>query len=95
MADEDTRRLLKVFGIAVTDYEATITHLLEQAKMLVQEGGDIAGLLPLFEELCRTSRDLNTQWKEVTGHIIEAQNHAYSELLRIAEEARRKSSGGK
>ncbi len=94
MAEDATRRLLKIFGIAVTDFEEKSTRILERAKALVDTGGNPSGFLPLFEELCRASRDLNTQWMEVTEHIIEAQNHAYSGLLRIAEEARRKSPGG-
>src|SRR3989442_3645996 len=38
MAEEDTRQLLRTFGVTVTNFEERTTQLLEQAKQLRQAG---------------------------------------------------------
>ena len=60
MADE-TRRLLKVFGVAVTDFEAEAEKLEAAAAQLSAASGkdQIGKLMKDVTELCR---ELNTRW---------------------------------
>jgi len=76
MGDE-TRRLLKVFGVAVTDFEAEAEKLAAAAGQLSRESSkeDAAKLLRDATELCR---ELNTRWLEATQHIFAAQNRLLS-----------------
>ena len=84
MADQ-TRRLLKIFGVAVTDFEAEAEKLGAAAAQLSADSGkdQIAKLLKDVTEL---SRELNTTWLETTQHIFAIQNRL---LARCAEAAAR------
>ncbi len=76
MADE-TRRLLKIFGVAVTDFEAEAEKLQAAAAHLSADSGKdrIAKLLKDVTELCR---ELNTRWLETTQHIFAIQKQLLS-----------------
>ena len=89
MADE-TRKLLKIFGVAVTDFEAEAEKLAATAVQLSADSGkhEIAKLLKDATELCR---ELNTRWLETTQHIFAIQNRLLSQL---ADGAARLHSGG-
>ena len=82
MADE-TRRLLKVFGVAVTDIEAEAEKLEAAAAQLSAASGkdQIGKLLKDVTELCR---ELNTRWLETTQHIFATQNRLFSRLADAA-----------
>ena len=84
MADE-TRRLLKVFGVSVTDFEAEAEKLEASAAQLSADSGkeEVARLLKDATELCR---ELNSRWLETTQHIFVVQNQL---LSRCAEAAAR------
>ena len=81
MADE-TRKLLKLFGVAVTDFEAEATKLAATASQLSADSSkeEVAKLLQDSAELCR---ELNHRWIETTQHIVAAQDR----LLSICAEA--------
>ena len=76
MSDE-TRRLLKVFGVAVTDFEDEAEKLIERSGQLAGSGGgqDAARLLKDATELCR---ELNTRWMDTTQHVFAIQNRLLS-----------------
>ena len=82
MADE-TRRLLKTFGVAVTDFEAEAEKLQAAAVQLSADSAkdQIVKLLRNASELCR---ELNTRWLETTQHIFAIQNQL---LARCADAA--------
>lgn len=82
MADE-TRRLQKIFGVAVTDFEAEAEKLGAAAAQLSADSGkdQIAKLLKDATELCR---ELNTRWLETTQHIFAIQNRLLSQLADVA-----------
>ena len=84
MADE-TRRLLKIFGVAVTDFEAEAEKLWAAAAHLSAGSGkdQTAKLLKDVTELCR---ELNKRWLETTQHLFAIQNRL---LARCAETAAR------
>jgi hypothetical protein len=82
---EDTRKLLKVFGVAVTDFEAEAEKLGTSAEQLSAGGTkeQVARLMQDASELCR---ELNTRWMEVTQRVVELQNRL---LTRCASAAAR------
>jgi hypothetical protein len=82
VADE-TRKLLKIFGVAVTDFEAEVEKLEAAASQLSAASGkeQLAKLLKDATELCR---ELNTRWLETTQHIFAIQNRLLSRLAQAA-----------
>ena len=85
MSDE-TRKLLKIFGVAVTDFEAEAEKLQAATAQLSADAGkdQIVKLLKDVSELCR---ELNSRWIETTQHIFALQNRL---LSRCAEAAARR-----
>ena len=87
MAEEATRRLLKVFGIVVTEFEETAQQVLADAKAAVAQGGGAEALLPLLAKLLKAERDLTSRWAELGRLVSDTQGRAYSELIRLMEQA--------
>jgi hypothetical protein len=86
--NDDTRKLLKVFGVAVTDFEAEAEKLASAAAQLTAESGkeEVAKLTKDAAELCR---ELNTRWMEITQRVFALQDRL---LARCAEAAAKASS---
>lgn len=80
---DDTRKLLKVFGVAVTDSEAEAERLAGVAAGLAAGGGreEGAGLLKDAADLCR---ELNTRWLEITQRIFAIQTRLQQQLAEAA-----------
>ena len=80
---DETRQLLKIFGVAVTDFEAEAEKLKSVAEQFTAgtDKAEVAGHLKNVTELCR---ELNTRWLQVTQRVFEAQNEL---LVRCAEAA--------
>jgi hypothetical protein len=85
MAEEDTRKLLRVFGVTVTNFEDRSAQLLERANQLRQEG-DAAGLVALLKHVADTVIDLQDRWLEITEHITHHQRQLLTELATLANE---------
>jgi len=81
--NEDTRKLLKVFGVAVTDAEAEAERLADISARLSASAAkeEIAKLLKESSDLCH---ELNTRWLEITQRVFAIQNRL---LQRLAEAA--------
>jgi hypothetical protein len=77
--NDDTRKLLKVFGVAVTDAEAEAERLASTAARLSASAGkeEIAWLLRDASELCR---ELNTRWLEITQRVFAIQGRLQQQL---------------
>ena len=86
--NDDTRKLLKVFGVAVTDAEAEAERLAGTAAQLSASAGkeEIAKLLKDASELCR---EQHTRWLEITERVFAIQSRLQTELAEVA----RKLSG--
>jgi hypothetical protein len=86
--NDDTRKLLKVFGVAVTDFEAEAEKLAGAAAQLTAESGkdEVAKLTRDAAELCR---ELNTRWMEITERVFALQDR----LLAGCAQAAAKASG--
>jgi hypothetical protein len=81
--NDDTRKLLKVFGVAVTDAEAEAERLAATAAGLSASTGkeEIAKLLKDGRELCR---ELNTRWLEITQRVFAIQGRLQTHLSEAA-----------
>ena len=77
--NDDTRKLLKVFGVAVTDAEAEAERLAGTAARLSASAGkeEIARLLKDGGDLCR---ELNTRWLEITERVFAIQGRLQQQL---------------
>ena len=81
--NDDTRKLLKVFGVAVTDAEAEAERLADTAAQLSASAGqqEIAKLLKDASDLCR---ELNTRWLEITQRVFAIQSRLQTQLADAA-----------
>ena len=81
--NDDTRKLLKVFGVAVTDAEAEAERLAGAAAQLPASAGkeEIARLLKDASDLCR---ELNTRWLEITQRVVAIQSRLQTHLSEAA-----------
>jgi hypothetical protein len=81
--NDDTRKLLKVFGVAVTDAEAEAERLVGTAAQLSASTSkeEIAKFLKDASELCR---ELNTPWLEITQRVFAIQTRLQTQLSEAA-----------
>ena len=81
--NDDTRKLLKVFGVAVTDSEAEADKLAGVAAQLsaATSKEDLAKLLKDSADLCR---ELNTRWLEITQRVFAIQSQLQNQLTEAA-----------
>ncbi len=76
---DPTRKLLKIFGVKVTDYEERSRGLLERAA--TASGEDRTALLAEALEL---TADMNQWLREITSHVLATEMRVLAELGRIA-----------
>lgn len=74
---DPTRKLLKVFGVKVTDYESRTDALLESAT-----GATGEARLALLEEALELTADLDHWLREVSSHVLERQERVLTSLRR-------------
>ncbi|HEX2501182.1 MAG TPA: hypothetical protein VHO73_06960 [Methylomirabilota bacterium] len=77
MAEDATRRLLRVFGIAVTECE----DALDLVEVTLRDQGPGAASGPSLEAYERAARELETRWTEVERLIQGYQSRARAALL--------------
>ena len=84
---DETRQLLKIFGVAVTDFEAEAEKFKSAAEQLTGDT-DNAEIASHLKNVAQRCRELNTRWLEVTQRVFQSQNEL---LARCAEAADRVS----
>lgn len=72
---DPTRKLLKVFGVKVTDYEAKSDELLARWS-----GANAADRAAIQAEALELSADLAHWLREVTAHVLERQERVLTAL---------------
>ena len=72
---DPTRKLLKVFGVKVTDYEAKTDALLERHAAAQAEERTA-----LLREAVELTADLDHWLREITSHVLERQERVLTEL---------------
>lgn len=85
MAEEDTRKLLRVFGVTVTNFEDRSAQFLERAMQL-RQAGDAQGIAALLKDAADALMDLQGRWLEVTNLITQRQRQLLTELAALANE---------
>ena len=74
---DPTRKLLKVFGVKVTDYEAKTQSLLERAER------DPAELEAVLGEAVELTADLDHWLSEITAHVLTRQRDVLERLAKL------------
>jgi hypothetical protein len=91
VAEEYTRKLLKVFGVAVTDFEDRCQQICQQARQAIRQEADLGSFLPLLEGLARSTSEVTQRLLEVTQAVIERHNRTCAELLQLLNEAKQRN----
>ena len=71
-----TRRLLRVFGVKVTDYEERT----ERIRAEIANDLPMAELVRLAGEAVELTADLNRQFREMSDHILDAQSIVLADI---------------
>jgi hypothetical protein len=90
MADEDTRKLLRTFGVTVTNFEERSAQLMDQAKQL-RQAEDSDGMLSLLKDFAGELLDLQGRWLEITNHILSRQRQVLTDIATLVSEWGQKS----
>ena len=85
MAEEDTRRLLRTFGVTVTNFEERTAQLLEQANQF-RQAEDSDGMLTLLKDFAGELIDLQGRWLEITNHILSQQRQVLTEIATLVSD---------
>ncbi len=87
MVELETKKLLKVFGVTVTDFEDESQRIIQRAKELGESTGPETPRM--FAELARDAveliADLSAKWLEVTNYLQAQQKKVYDELVRQSQ----------
>jgi len=89
MAEESTRRLLRVFGVAVTEFEDRCQQIVQQAHEAAASGTEAAALLPALEQVARSSAEVASRLLEVAQFIVERHTRTCTEILGLLDELKR------
>lgn len=88
MPEESTRMLLKLFGMAMTDFE-------EQTKVTMERlgvGGHPLALngevLGIVEAWLKANGEVMARWGEVTRCLLEAQAKGHADVMRVVSQWR-------
>jgi hypothetical protein len=84
---DPTRRLLRVFGVKVTQYEERITALIEQASATPAEQTEQR--LHLALEALALTEDLNGRLRDMYSHVFDTQDQKLAELRAALGQAER------
>lgn len=85
--NDDTRKILKVFGVAVTDSEAEAEKLVARAGQLSSNSSK-EELTALLKDAADLFRELNTRWLEVTQRVFEIQERLQTQLAEAATKSK-------
>ena len=80
MPDDSTRKLLKVFGIAVTDLEDGAARALAAAREAQAAGGGAAEIARILADFLSQVAEVNARLMEVTRLIFEPEEATLAEL---------------
>jgi hypothetical protein len=85
MAEEETRRLLRTFGVTVTNFEERSARIRARARQLHQ-AGDSEAMLTLLNEFAGELLDLQGRWLEMTNHILTEQRQVLTDIATIVSD---------
>lgn len=90
-APDPTRKLLRVFGVKVTDYEERMAAILGQAGATTSADE----LADLAKEALTLTADLNERLRDMTNHVLATQSRLLGELRAALERTAGTSASGR
>src|SRR4051812_21570593 len=75
--NDETRKLLKIFGVAVTDFESEAEKLAATAAQLSPDSSKDQ-VAKLMKDAAELSRELNARWLEITQRVFALQDRLLS-----------------
>jgi hypothetical protein len=81
--NDETRKLLKVFGVAVTDSEAEAEKLAAVAAQ-ISAGSSKEELAQLLKDSAELCRELSTRWLEITERVFQIQSRLQTQIAEAA-----------
>jgi hypothetical protein len=75
--NDETRKLLKIFGVAVTDFEAEAERIAVAAAQLSPDSSR-EQVAKLMKDAAELSRELNARWLEITQRVFALQERLLS-----------------
>ncbi|MFO7272367.1 hypothetical protein [Sphaerobacter thermophilus] len=82
---DPTRKMLRVFGVKVTQYEERTAALLEQIAAAPADRPE--DLLRLAAEVVDLTADMNHHLREMVGHVLNTQQRVLTDLRAAIERA--------
>ncbi len=86
MDEVEARRMLKLFGLQVTQFMGRRRELKDMAATAI-EGQDRMTVAAVLDSLMTETSELHRRWLEVTNLVLEEEREAYSEMARLLERA--------
>lgn len=86
MDEVEARRMLKMFGLQVTQFMGRRRELKDLAASAI-EGQDRTTVAAVLASLMTETSELHRRWLEVTNLVLEEEREAYSEMARLLERA--------
>ena len=74
---DETRKLLKAFGVMVTEYQASTRRLLERRAA----AGTAKAEESIRREAAELSAELNRALRDITNHVLQLQSDFLMELV--------------
>jgi len=81
--NDDTRKLLKIFGVAVTDAEAEADKLIGVATQF-SANSTKEEIVKLLKDASDLNQELNTRWLEITERVFAIQSRLQTQLAEAA-----------
>lgn len=88
MPEESTRKLLKLFGMAMTDFEDQTRSTRERLSALGSPPGPGGEALELVEAWLKANGEVMARWGEVTQLLLETQAKGQADSLRVVAQLR-------
>jgi len=76
-SSDPTRRLLRMFGVTVTNYEERTARLLERAS---EPDLDLADLTEIVARVLELTVELDRRLRDITVHVLERQTETLERL---------------
>jgi len=90
MAEEETRQLLRAFGVTVTNFEEHTAQLMERARQL-RQADDSDGMLMLLKDFAGELLGLQGRWLEISNHILAQQRRVLTDITTLVSDWSEKS----
>lgn len=94
MDELDTKKMLKIFGVTVTDFETESQRIIQEARELAGSPGQKSAtkFAEITRDVLELIADMDAKWMDVTNYLQSQRRKMYEELAQTARKLL--SSGG-